>query len=98
MGGEGVNSSSSRAAIMAFLTRILKDECDRSEEISDASHIIRDLGLDSVNQLTLAVEVENHFKILLDEGEHPPQTIGELIRLIQKRTEQNAGGEEIGHS
>ena len=36
-----------------------------------STHLFRDLELDSIQQLTFVVELENHFKICFDEGDEP---------------------------
>ena len=46
--------------------------------------MIEDLELDSLKRLTLAVEVEDHFKICLDEqDEIGIETVGDLVRMVK---------------
>lgn len=50
-------------------------------------HLVGDLELDSLRLLTLAVEVENHFQICLDEDDEAGiETIGDLVRIIGAKT------------
>lgn len=50
-------------------------------------HLIEDLELDSLRLLTLAVEVENHFRICLDEDDEAAiETVGDLVRIIEEKT------------
>jgi acyl carrier protein len=45
--------------------------------------LAEDLGLDSVGLLTLAVEVEDHFRVCLDaEEEAAIRTLGDLERVL----------------
>jgi acyl carrier protein len=45
--------------------------------------LAEDLGLDSVGLLTLAVEVEDHFRVCLDaEEEAAIRTVGDLERVL----------------
>jgi len=45
--------------------------------------LVEDLALDSIKLLTLAVEVENRFKICLDpERDHELITVGDLVAAI----------------
>ena len=53
--------------------------------------LVEDLRLDSIRLLTLAMEVEDHFQICLDEEDEAQiQTIGDLVGLIGHKL----GGEE----
>ena len=45
--------------------------------------LVEDLSLDSLKQLTLAVEVENRFRIRLDpERDHELETVADLVAAI----------------
>ncbi len=76
--------------ILFILKQILKDKCEVTTILDENSKIVDDLQLDSVYLLTMAVEIENHFKILLNEGDDLPQTVGELRDLIAKRLDENS--------
>lgn len=48
--------------------------------------LFRDLELDSLQQLTLVVELENQFRICFDEGdEEGLRTIADVVALIAHR-------------
>src|SRR5690349_16512623 len=48
--------------------------------------LVEDLRLDSIRLLTLAVEVENRFRILLDEtDEGGIQTVGDLVAVVRRK-------------
>lgn len=48
--------------------------------------LVEDLRLDSVRLLTLAAEVENRFRILLDEtDEGGIQTVGDLVAVVRRK-------------
>jgi acyl carrier protein len=54
-------------------------------DITPEIDIIEDLQLDSVNLLTLIVELENYFHVSFEEGEEENiRTINELILLIEQ--------------
>ncbi len=56
-------------------------------ELRPEMHLVEDLELDSLRLLTLAVEVENHFRICLDEDEEAGiETVGDLVRVIEQKT------------
>ena len=49
--------------------------------------------LDSIQRLTLAVAIEDHFQICLDPGEEESlRTIGELADAVRKRLEEDDAG------
>lgn len=53
-------------------------------EVREGDRLVEDLGLDSVGLLTLAVAVEDHFRIRLDpEDEAAIRTIGDLVRTVE---------------
>ena len=55
--------------------------------------LVEDLALDSIQRLTLAVEVENRFRICLDpEDEEGIETVGDLAAVVERKLEA-AGAE-----
>ena len=51
--------------------------------------LAEDLGLDSVGLLTLAVEVEDHFRVCLDADEEAAiRTVGDLERVLLGKLER----------
>ncbi len=49
-------------------------------------HLVEDLRLDSVRLLTLAAEVENHFRVFLDElDEGAIETVGDLVTVVRRK-------------
>ncbi len=53
---------------------------------SEDLRVVEDLGLDSVTLLTLAVEVEDHFKVCLDaDDEEAIVTLGDLADIVLRR-------------
>ena len=46
--------------------------------------LIEDLRLDSIRLLTLAAEVENRFRVLLDEADEAGiETVGDLVAVVR---------------
>jgi len=56
-------------------------------ELRPEMHLVEDLELDSLKRLTLALEVENHFRICLDE-EAAILTVGDLVEIIRERLDE----------
>jgi acyl carrier protein len=48
--------------------------------------LVEDLRLDSIRLLTLAVEVENRFRVRLDElDEGGIETVGDLVATVKRK-------------
>jgi acyl carrier protein len=46
---------------------------------------VEQLGLDSLKLLTLTIEIENHFRVCLDEeAEAEIVTVGDLARVVRR--------------
>jgi acyl carrier protein len=59
-----------------------------SGPLSPELRLVEDLRLDSVGILTLAVEVEDHFRICLDAADEAAiRTVGDLERVLRAKLE-----------
>ncbi len=78
--------------IFRQIKKILVTECEVDEKkIELNSHLQNELNMDSLALLTLAVAVENHYQLSLEENpENPPQNILEVVHLIQNRLKEKA--------
>ena len=57
-------------------------------ELSTSTRLVEDLELDSVDMTTLAVEVEDHFDISLEEeDEERIVTVGDLVNAIRRQVD-----------
>ena len=64
----------------------LRRQCNVTGPIQPETQFRRDLGLDSLALLTLAVAAEDHFQICLNEDpEQPPLTVGDFVSLVKQR-------------
>ena len=81
-----------KTCVQDQLVEILLEHCPVGQKHIDSNtRLQQDLDLDSVGLLTLALEVENHWRIYLGEApDNPPQTIGELVTLVQKRLREQS--------
>jgi acyl carrier protein len=56
------------------------------EELTPEMRLVEDLRLDSVRLLTLAMEVENRFRVRLDElDEGSIETVGDLVAVVRRK-------------
>jgi acyl carrier protein len=70
---------------LAELNRLLRERLSRSGRLLPETELVADLALDSIEQLELVVELENHFEIALEiEGDEGIRTVGELVACIDR--------------
>jgi acyl carrier protein len=73
-------------AILAGIGEVARTHLGWQGDLSPDMRLIEDLRLDSVRLLTLAAEVENRFRVLLDEvDEMAVETVGDLIALVGRK-------------
>ncbi len=72
------------ARIMDGIAEVARIHLDWRGELSPDMRLVEDLELDSLKSLTLALEVENHFRVCLDE-EAGIVTVGDLVTIIRER-------------
>ena len=54
--------------------------------LSPEMRLVEDLRLDSIRLLTLAAEVENRFRVMLDEADEAGiQTVGDLVAAVRRK-------------
>ncbi len=79
------------AEIEAAVVDALRKHCGVQKPIRAESRLAEDLGLDSVGLLTLAVEVENFYRVRLGEDpEHPPRTVADITTLVKQRLAESS--------
>lgn len=75
-----------RTQLLEELKRMLHGPCGVSAQVTEESRLMEDLQLDSVSMLSLAVGLENKYKIRLGEDpDNPPESVGDLLDLLQER-------------
>ena len=72
--------------ILAGITRVAQQHLEWTGRLSTDMHLVEELRLDSLRLLTLAVEVENLFRIRLDsEDEAEIETVGDLVAAVKRK-------------
>jgi acyl carrier protein len=75
-----------RADVLGVVRRVIRQDLECEVLVEEPASILGDLQLDSLQRLTLAVELENHFEICFDlEDEQGLSTIGDLVDLIERQ-------------
>ncbi|MBD3873311.1 MAG: acyl carrier protein [Acidobacteria bacterium] len=72
---------------MDGITEVARAHLGWDGELRPEMRLVEDLELDSLKRLTLALEVENHFQICLDE-ESAILTVGDLVEIIRERLDE----------
>jgi len=79
------------ADILTQVRRIFAERLDVRDAIDAQTDLLADLQLDSLKQLSLIVELENHFRICFDPGDETGiSTVGSVVELIHLRLQQRA--------
>lgn len=84
--------SSTEPEIILAIQQILAEHLGIDRAIGPSTRILGDLELDSLAQLTLVTELENHFRLCFDEGDEAGVvTVADLARLVAEKQEQQDG-------
>jgi len=82
----GGGSSVTREEILTGVGVVARGKLGWKGSLRPGMRLVEDLGLDSLRLMTLAMEVENHFRICLDEeDEEGIETIGGLVVAIESK-------------
>ena len=72
--------------ILKDIATLAREKVGFMGELQPELRLVEDLKLDSLNLLTLATEVEDHFEICLDEDDEATLvTVGDLVALVEKK-------------
>ena len=71
--------------VLAEIRRIATQELGMDRPILPSDELVRDLGLDSIELTILAVELENHFRLKLQEEDAYVLTVEDLGRQVLRR-------------
>jgi acyl carrier protein len=80
--------SVTRDEVLAVISRIATVELELGRPVSPGERLTGELELDSMGLTIMAVGLENHFRVRLDEGDAAPlETIDDVITLVLRRLE-----------
>ena len=73
-------------AILTDIARLAREHLGFEGALRAEMRLVEDLELDSMRLFLLATEVENHFRIRLDEGDEAElATVGDLVAVIERK-------------
>jgi acyl carrier protein len=74
-----------RGRVLEEVRRVLEEHL-LIADVQEETDLFRDLELDSVQQLTFIVELENAFEICFDERDEARiRTIGDVVEIVSHR-------------
>ena len=74
--------------ILQGIEAVSREHLKRDVALRPEMDLIEDLELDSLQLLTLAVEVENRFRIALEEEDEAAiRTVGDLVETVARKLE-----------
>ena len=72
-----------REKILEEIKKVVNTILEEDVEIFEGLNFQKDLGLESVELFNLAVEIENHYDIFLQDAPFPPpSTVKELVDIV----------------
>jgi acyl carrier protein len=72
--------------ILSGIAQVARQHLGWSGPLLPEMRLVEDLRLDSIRLLTLAAEVENRFRVLLDPVEEATiETVGDLVELVRRK-------------
>jgi acyl carrier protein len=72
--------------ILETISEIARRHLQWSGSLEPSQRLVEALALESIRLLTLVVELENHFKICLDEQDEAGlTTVGDLVAAIRSK-------------
>jgi acyl carrier protein len=75
----------SEAEILLEIRRIAREELGLERELGPTDDLSRDLGLDSVQRIELAVALEDRFSVELQNPDAAQaRTVGDVVELIRR--------------
>ncbi len=73
--------------ILRGIEEVVRVHLGRDLALRPSDRLVETVELDSLRRLTLVIEIENHFRVCLEDGdEGDVETVADLIAMIRKRS------------
>ena len=77
-----------RESIRSDLKKLLAQHTQDGAEIAETSHLVGDLGIDSLGVMEIVADVEDTFKLSIpDDVLREVETVEDVVKAITKRLE-----------
>jgi acyl carrier protein len=81
-----------RAEILAEIRRVVSVDLEVTEPVEPRHELARDLRVDSMGAIVLAVALEDRFRVKLsDEDAGAVVTVKDLVDLVERRSREELG-------
>lgn len=85
-GSAGEDRDGRDGEILSGIEEVARRHLGREGPLTPHMRLVEDLRLDSVRLLTLAAEVENRFRVRLDEADELAiETVGDLVAVVRRK-------------
>lgn len=85
-GKENTGDAMSGHEILEAIRKIAREKLEYDGELRLETRLVEDLELDSIRLLTLAMEVEDHFRVALAEDDEAGiATVGDLVEVVRRK-------------
>lgn len=85
--------------ILTSIVAVAREHLGHRGPLSPEMRLVEDLELDSIRLLTLAVEVENRFRVRLDEADEAAiETVGDLVAAVRRKLAEREGSDAAAPS
>lgn len=75
--------------LLEGIRQVAAEHLQHQDPIAPQTRLVEAMALDSIRMLTLVVELENHFQVMLEEGdEQGIETVADLMGVLRQRMEQ----------
>jgi len=75
-----------RDEILTTIAELARLKLDHDGALEPEMRLVEDLELDSIRLLTLATEIEDRFRICLDEDDEASiETVADLVALVERK-------------
>jgi acyl carrier protein len=76
-------------AILAGIADVAREHLEWPGPVRPEMRLVEELRLDSIKLLTLAIELENRFRVRLDEEDETAiETVADLVSAIRRQLER----------
>ncbi len=83
-----MNQISTKARVLEGIQTVAAEHLDVHEPLPLNARLLEDLEMDSIRLMTLAAEVENHFRVILEpEDEERIRTVSDLVDVVASKLE-----------
>lgn len=74
------------AEVLSVVAEVAREHVGYTGPLTPTMRLVEDLDLDSIQALTLAVEVENRLRVAIDpDSETGISTVGDLVRVVREK-------------